>query len=98
MIISDDYGNAYGASNPVPITVTGSLPKEPFSGSTNALHTFTQAMNGFHIENKGISDLTFTIGTDTYTVSGGQVWEYPMSVFMEVTITTTVPYMAWGLI
>ncbi len=81
----------------VQTSITGSLAKEPFSGSTTVTHTFTQLMNGFSISNDGISNLTFTIGSDTYTVKEGETWEYHLSPFTEVTVTTTEPYRAWGL-
>jgi len=79
-------------------TVVGSLAKEPFSGSVNKEHTFTQPMNGFSISNDGLSSLTFTIGTDTYTVLAGEVLSLLFSPFNVVTVTTTVAYRAWGLV
>ena len=81
-----------------PISIKGRIPKQPFSGSTTVTHTFTQSMYGFGIANDGGSDLSFTIGADTFTVKSGEVWEYPMESFTQVTITTTVAYRAWGLI
>jgi len=79
-------------------SIVGSLAKEPFSGSTTATHTFTQPMNGFSISNDGLSSLTFTIGTDTYTVLAGEVLSLLFSPFTQVTVTTTVAYRAWGLL
>ena len=79
-------------------TVVGSLAKEPFSGSVNKEHTFTQPMNGFSISNDGTTSLTFTIGTDTYTVLAGEVLSLLFSPFNVVTVTTTVAYRAWGLV
>jgi len=78
--------------------IVGSLAKEPFNGSTTVTHTFTQNMNGFSITNDGGASLTFTIGTDTYTVLAGEVLSLLFAPFTVVTITTTVPYRAWGLI
>jgi len=77
--------------------IVGSLAKEPFSGSASKEHTFTQPMNGFSISNDGLSSLTFTIGTDTYTVLAGEVLSLLFSPFTVVTVTTTVAYRAWGL-
>lgn len=76
----------------------GSLPKEPFSGSTNVTHTFAQPVSGFGITNDGIANLTFTIGSDTFTLKSGETWEYPLPSFTSVAIATTVDFRAWGLI
>lgn len=70
--------------------------KEPFSGSANTIKTFTSAMNGFVISNDGAADLTFTIGTDTYTVKAGEVFEDLFESFTEVTINSTVAFRAYG--
>lgn len=82
----------------VSTSVVGSLAKEPFSGSTNVTHTFTQSMNGFVISNDGAADLTFTIAGDTYTVKGGEVFKERFAPFTQVIITTTVAYRAYGLL
>lgn len=79
------------------VQLSGSKPQEPFSGSATVTHTFTKSMNGFGITNDGTGDLTFTIGSDTFTVKTNETWEYPVDVFTQVTITTTVAYRAWGL-
>jgi len=55
-------------------------------------------MNGFSISNDGVSSLTFTIGTDTYTVLAGEVLSLLFAPFTVVTVTTTVAYRAWGLV
>ena len=86
------------ASGQIETVVVGSLAKEPFSGSTDKEHTFTQQMNGFSISNDGASSLTFTISTDTYTVLAGEVLSLLFAPFTVVTVTTTVAYRAWGLI
>ena len=99
MSIQDRQGNyqKYNSDGSTPVVVVGSLAKEPFSGSSNKEHTFTQPMNGFSISNDGLSSLTFTIGTDTYTVLAGEVLSLLFSPFTQVTVTTTVAYRAWGL-
>lgn len=79
-------------------SISGSLAKEPFSGSANVTHTFTQPMNGFVISNDGTADLTFTIGTDTYTVKQGEVFKERFTSFTQVIITTTMAYRAYGLL
>ena len=71
--------------------------KEPFSGTTNFTKTFSKPMNGIVISNDGASDLTIAIGTDTYTVKAGEVFSEMFEPFTQVTVTTTVPYRAYGL-
>lgn len=80
------------------LPLRGGCPIEPFSGSTTVTHTFAQIIYGFGITNDGSEDLTFAIGTDTYTVKPGEVWEYTLPGLTAVTITTTSAYRAWGLI
>lgn len=79
------------------VALTGSNAREPFSGSANVTKTFTQPMNGITISNDGASELTFTIGTDTFTVKAGEVFSEKFSPFTQVTVTTTVPFRAYGL-
>lgn len=90
----DNSDGSFSVAN----ALTGSKPQEPFNGSTTVTHAFTKSMSGFGITNDGASDLTFTIGADTYTVKAGETWEYPVDAFAQVTITTGVAYRAWGLI
>lgn len=78
------------------VQLTGSNAKEPFSGTANITKMFTKQMKGFVISNDGASDITFTIGTDTYTVKAGEVFGESFDAFTQVTITTTVPYRAYG--
>lgn len=78
------------------MVLTGSNAKEPFNGTTNISKTFTQSMRGFVITNDGASDLTFTIGTTTFIVKAGEVFQEYFAPFTQVTITTTVPYRAYG--
>ena len=77
--------------------LTGSNATEPFFGSSSITHTFTKTMYGFVISNDDdISSLTFTIGTDTFTVLPRETWDYPVAPFTEVTVTTSIPFRAWG--
>lgn len=89
---SNSGGNTGGTTSSTPTYVA----KEPFSGSANVTHTFTQSMSGFVISNDGASDLTFTIGTDTYTVKAGEVFEDLFNSFTVVTINSTVAFRAYG--
>lgn len=73
--------------------------REPFSGSETVTHTFTTPMTGFCITHDGAEtdpDLTFTIGNDTFTVKPGEVFSEDFDEFIEVTITTSSPYRAYG--
>ncbi len=70
---------------------------EPFSGSATVTHTFGSNMNGFAIKNDGTTDLTFTIGSDTYTVKAGESFIENFGTFISVTVTTTSPFRAYGL-
>lgn len=83
-------------SNGYPMQLTGSNAKEPFSGSANITKTFTQSMRGFVISNDGAADLTFTIGTATFTVKTGEVFSEYFSPFTQVTVTTTNAFRAYG--
>lgn len=80
------------------VQLTGSKPKEPFSGTSTITKTFTQSMNGFGISNDDTSiSLTFTLNGDTWTIKAGETWEYSTDPFTQVTITTNVAFRAWGL-
>lgn len=70
--------------------------KEPFSGSEDTTHVFSQTMEGFVIANDGIEQLTFTISDETYTVYKGEVFEEYFQPFDTVTVNTTVPFRAYG--
>jgi hypothetical protein len=94
--LASQDGLAISTSNPLPTQLTGSNAKQPFSGSTTVTHTFTSPMKGFIISNDGAADLTFTIGTDTYTVKAGEVFEEGFDAFTQVMVTTTVPFRAYG--
>lgn len=67
-----------------------------FEGTDNVTHTFSQIVSGFGITNDGSSDLTVTINGLTITVKAGEVFEDSFVSFTTATITTTVPYRAWG--
>lgn len=83
-------------SHAVQTSLTGSNAKEPFSGSTTTTKTFSKSMRGFVITNDGVADLTFTIGTDTFTVKQGETFAEPFDPFTQVTVTTNQPFRAWG--
>ncbi|MEW9697958.1 hypothetical protein [Paenibacillus sp. SI8] len=78
------------------VVLSGGNAKEPFNGSTTTTKTFTKAMNGLVISNDGASDLTFTIGADTYTVRAGEVFDDRFDPFTQVTVTTSVAFRAYG--
>lgn len=78
------------------VELTGSNAKEPFNGSANTTKTFAQSMRGFVISNDGASDLTFTIGTATFTVKAEEVFSESFASFTQVTVTTTVAFRAYG--
>ena len=91
-----DFGSSGAGILINEVTLSGSNAAEPFSGSSNTTKTFSKTMNGFVIVNDGLSDLTFTIGTDTYTVKPGECFDDRFEPFTEVTITTTVAFRAFG--
>lgn len=72
------------------------IAKEPFSGSSNTAKTFSGPMSGFVIYNDGNNDLTFTIAGDTYTVKGKEMFQADFEPFTTVTITSAVPFRAYG--
>lgn len=85
--------NEDGSAN---VSLLGGNASEPFNGSSDTTHTFTKPMNSFVISNDGTNDLAFTIGTDTYTVKGGEVFDERFASFTQVTISSTVPFRAYG--
>jgi hypothetical protein len=86
--------NSNGAAN---VTLAGKNAREPFFGIANMTKNFSKPMNGFVIANDGGSDLTFTIGPDTFTVKANEVFTESFAPFTSVTVTTTVPFRAYGL-
>jgi len=94
--VSDWVTGVANFSPKVTVVLPTKNAKEPFSGSQDTTHTFSTPMTGFCISNDGDQDLTFTIGTDTFTVKAGEVFSEDFEEFTEVTITTTVPFRAYG--
>lgn len=72
------------------------VAREPFSGSANVTHTFTQPMTGFVISNDGANDLTFTIGSYTFIVRSGEVYEDNFDPFTQVLVSATSAFRAYG--
>lgn len=73
-----------------------SIVKESFSGSTNETKVFDETMYGFAISNDGATEITFTIGGETFTVKAGEVFEEHFPAFTEVIITANgEPYRAY---
>lgn len=70
--------------------------KEPFSGSATVTHTFTQTMKGLVITNDGDVDLTISVLGENWTVRPGEVLDEEFGDFTQVTVTTTVPFRAYG--
>lgn len=73
--------------------------KEPFSGNSNTTKTFTRSMESFvisHDGNVGDPDITFTINGDTFTIKQGEIFDEMIEPFQMVTVTTTVPFRAYG--
>lgn len=71
--------------------------KQPFSGSSNTTHTFTEPMRGFVIINDGDSDLTFDIEGAVFTVKSNEKFKEEFEPFARVEITTTSAFRAYGL-
>lgn len=72
------------------------VAREPFSGSSNVTHTFSQPMTGFVISNDGTNDLTFTIGNYTFIVKSGEVYEDSFDSFTQVLVSATSAFRAYG--
>lgn len=81
---------------PKVMVVTPKNAKEPFEGTADVVHTFATPMNGFCITNDGDTELTFTIGTDTFKVKPGEVFSEDFEPFTEVSIQTTTAFRAYG--
>lgn len=77
--------------------IVGGSAKEPFNGSTDVTHTFTQTMRGFVITNDGLTDdITVTIDGGEYLVRAGETFIETFEPFTVVEIKTTSPYRAYG--
>ena len=84
-------------SKTVAATITGSLTTDYFSGSTTITKDYSASpKNGFDISNDGTSNLTYMINSMTITLFPGEIDSRNFSTFTSVTVTTTVPYRAWG--
>lgn len=70
--------------------------RDPFDGSTTVTHEFPKTMTQFVINNDGDESLTFTINGETWTVLRGEQFDDRFDEFDEVTVTTTVPFRAYG--
>jgi len=76
----------------------GLRASKPFSGNVTVTHVFPNLMNGFCISNDdATADLTFTIGTDTFTVKAKETFHDYFEPFTTVVITTAIAYRAYGL-
>jgi hypothetical protein len=95
--MTDDYEVVQGTNGAAQVSLAGRNAREPFSGTTNMTKNFSKSMNGFCISNDGGSDLTFRIGGDTFTVKANEVFTESFAPFTNVTVTTTVPFRAYGL-
>lgn len=77
------------------------VSRSPFFGSSTMTKEFSDVMSFFVISNDGNADLTFTVNDgdgagDTYKVYAGAVWGDDLPPFTSITITTTVPFQAYG--
>lgn len=70
--------------------------KEFFSGTTTVVHTFTEDMIGFGINNKGTGNLTVTINSITLPVDAGVILDEIFDPFTSVTVTGNGSFDAWG--
>lgn len=96
-VLQNSKGETINEQRPLPVQEQGGNASEPFSGSATVTHTFTKPMRYFVITNDdATSALTFTIGTSTFTVKAGEVFEERFAPFTQVTITTTVAFRAYG--
>lgn len=93
---ADEYQVTQGRKGATFVQLRGMSAKEPFEGTATTVQVFTQEMYGFVISNDGTDDLTFTIGNDTFRVRSGEVWDDFIEPFLEVTVTTTGPFRAYG--
>jgi len=71
--------------------------QQPFSGTGSTNHTFSKEMQGFCIVNDGSADLTFTIGSDTYTVKSKETFNEYFKPFTVVDIVATGAFRSYGL-
>lgn len=94
--MSSDGTELFSQNNPGSVQMKKRSAKEPFTGTANMTHNFKSSMTGFVISNDGDKDLTFTIGTGVYTVKAGEVFDEYFDPFYTVTISTTVPFRAYG--
>jgi hypothetical protein len=78
-------------------SITNQNASQYHSGNGNAALNFTQSMYGFSISNDSSSNLTFTIGADTYTLFPGESFEEKFKSFTGVTITSSGAWRCYGL-
>jgi len=69
--------------------------KQPFSGSNNQTFNFTSKVRGLVISNDVLTDLTFTINAETYTVKGGEVFEDLFDPFTSVIVVAQGEYRGY---
>lgn len=93
---TDTYEATRGRDGATFVQIRGGAAKEPFSGTTNTTHIFTEPMYGFTISNDGDYDLTFTINSYSFRVKPGEVFSEFFDPFTEVSVTTTSPFRAYG--
>lgn len=72
----------------------GRVVKDIFTGSATVTKTYGSKMFGFFIMNEGVSNLTVTIGSITFTVKAGYEFDDLFDGFTSVTITGTSAFTA----
>ncbi|MED1915660.1 hypothetical protein P4V64_10110 [Bacillus thuringiensis] len=92
----DDYQIVHGRKGATFVQPFGLAAKEPFSGSEDTDHVFSEPMYGFVIKNDGQTDLTFTIHNYTFTVKAEESFEAFFDAFTQVKIATTSSFRAYG--
>lgn len=73
--------------------------REPFNGSVTMSKDFTSEMHGLVIANDAPvngANLSFTVNGFTFIVAPGEVWDDYLDPFTHVSVTTTVPFRAYG--
>lgn len=86
----------FTGTHPGQVQIRKRSAKEPFEGNANRTHTFSELMHGFVISNDGIANIQITIGSDTFKVFPGEVFDEEFDPFTTVTITGSSPYRAYG--
>lgn len=95
--VDTDGDEKFITANPAVMQLSGSKAQEPFSDSVSKTVTFSKTMLGFVIYNDNDSaNLTFVVGTSTFTVPPKMTFDERLPDFTQVVITATGNYYGYA--